>query len=155
MAVLTTVQKTALFAAGTVALLQAGCAGEQASNISPSAVTESSPGTVRSEADSQTFQLTQGSILKTPLSTIIVRPAIGNKDVLRVPGVALQKVGSKRVVYVVLPDDSFRETVVETGKETNDYVEIRRGLKVGDRIVTNGAFSLRSHMIKWQNSKKS
>lgn len=79
----------------------------------------------------------------------------GHKEALCVPKTALQEAGSKKVVYVALPDDTFREAIVETGEETGDYVEIRSGLKQGERIVTSGAFNLRAHVLKWQRTKRS
>lgn len=162
MAVPTTAQKTALLSAGILALLQSGCAEVHEETGNTDIVEGRAPNT----KDGQTFQLTKGSILRTPLSTCIVKPFVytvkqpsdktlqakaadkRQMELLGVPRVALQKAGTKTVVYVALPGDKFRETVVETGEEKNDFVEIRTGLKAGERVVTNGAFSLRSHMTK-------
>ena len=37
---------------------------------------------------------------------------------------------------------------VETGVEQDGLVEVRRGLKAGDHVVTGGAFILKSELLK-------
>lgn len=62
-----------------------------------------------------------------------------------VPVDAVQTVDDDRVVFV--PGDeagAFRAATVTTGDESGGQVEIRAGLEPGDRVVTAGAFDLKS-----------
>lgn len=62
-----------------------------------------------------------------------------------VPVDAVQTVGDDDVVFV--PDNetgAFRAVTVTTGDEGGGQVEIRSGLAPGDRVVTAGAFDLKS-----------
>jgi membrane fusion protein, copper/silver efflux system len=52
--------------------------------------------------------------------------------------------GTEQSVYVALGDGQYELRRVETGRQQGDRVEIRGGLKAGDRVVTAGAFLLDS-----------
>jgi membrane fusion protein, copper/silver efflux system len=52
--------------------------------------------------------------------------------------------GTEQSVYVALGDGQYELRRVETGRQQGDRVEIRSGLKAGDRVVTAGAFLLDS-----------
>lgn len=53
-------------------------------------------------------------------------------------------------VFVKKSEDGFLPTAVETGKEKDGLVEIKRGLVPGDKVVVEGAFLLKSEMMKSQ-----
>lgn len=62
-----------------------------------------------------------------------------------VPVDAVQTIDGEAVVFV--PGDeagAFRVVAVQPGEESGGRVEIRSGLKPGDRVVTAGAFDLKS-----------
>ena len=62
-----------------------------------------------------------------------------------VPVDAVQNVGEDDVVFVPGHEDgAFRAVTVRTGAESKGQVEIRSGLAPGDRLVTTGAFDLKS-----------
>jgi Cu(I)/Ag(I) efflux system membrane fusion protein len=52
--------------------------------------------------------------------------------------------GTQRRVYLALGDGQYQLRQVETGRQEGDRIEIRDGLKAGDRVVTAGAFLLDS-----------
>jgi len=52
--------------------------------------------------------------------------------------------GTQQRVYLALGDGEYELRRVETGRQQGDRVEIRSGLKPGDRVVTAGAFLLDS-----------
>ncbi|MDT0618398.1 MAG: efflux RND transporter periplasmic adaptor subunit [Salinisphaeraceae bacterium] len=62
-----------------------------------------------------------------------------------VPVDAVQTVEDDSVVFVPGDEDgAFRAVTVTTGDEGGGQVEIRSGLAAGDRVVTTGAFDLKS-----------
>jgi cobalt-zinc-cadmium efflux system membrane fusion protein len=63
-----------------------------------------------------------------------------------VPATALQTVGEVQVVYVADPAMSgrFVERVVTTGVSSGGDVTVTGGVTAGERVVTDGAFSLRA-----------
>ncbi len=64
----------------------------------------------------------------------------------RIPRGAVQHVGDRTVVYVADPQQPgrFIERGVRTGEGTGNDVMIVSGLQAGDRIVTDGSFSVRA-----------
>ena len=52
--------------------------------------------------------------------------------------------GTTKRVFVALGDGQYELREVETGWQEGDRVEIRGGLKAGERVVTAGAFLLDS-----------
>ena len=52
--------------------------------------------------------------------------------------------GTTKHVFVALGDGQYELREVETGWQEGDRVEIRGGLKAGERVVTAGAFLLDS-----------
>jgi cobalt-zinc-cadmium efflux system membrane fusion protein len=71
---------------------------------------------------------------------------------LVVPSEAVQRVGSRTVVFI--PEEKepghFEVREVEVGGETAGYARIVSGLKMGERVVTKGSFTLKSQMMKGQ-----
>jgi membrane fusion protein (multidrug efflux system) len=69
---------------------------------------------------------------------------IGKKrEAISVPEKTILSYGSKRFVYVVDKDSKAELREVETGLRKEGSVEILKGLKVGERIVTDGLIKLR------------
>lgn len=64
--------------------------------------------------------------------------------VLAVPRSALQRDGGASIVFVRTDPGRFERRRVETGRATDDLVEILDGLTAGEEVVTEGAFLLRS-----------
>lgn len=67
---------------------------------------------------------------------------------LAVPASAVQLEGDKTVVFVARNESAFEKRVVEIGPETDGFHQALSGLKEGERIVTKGAFTLKSESMK-------
>jgi len=69
-------------------------------------------------------------------------------NVLVIDDGALQTDEDKQIVFVALDDNRFEKRVVKLGLEQRGRVEVLDGLKVGDRVVSEGSFILKSEMLK-------
>ncbi len=67
---------------------------------------------------------------------------------------ALQDMEGQTVVFVARDGKQsgrqFERRVVKLGRKQGELMEIISGLSVGDRVVTNGSFTLKSEMLKSQ-----
>jgi len=72
---------------------------------------------------------------------ILVPPS---SETLYIPKQALIPNSDVNRVVVVVGDGQYRSQAVETGIETGEFVEIRRGLASTDRVVTSGQFLIDS-----------
>lgn len=70
------------------------------------------------------------------------------KPIAVAPVASVQNVDGKFVVFVADGDGRFRVRPVTTGTDTPEGVEIVSGVRAGDRIVTRGAFVLKSELLK-------
>ncbi len=63
---------------------------------------------------------------------------------------AVQRVGEKTVVFVPRDNEpgAFEVREVETGGEVNSYTRIKSGLKLGEKVVTKGSFTLKTLLQK-------
>ena len=68
--------------------------------------------------------------------------------VIVVPDSALQTDEDREVVFVALDGNRFEKRFVVPGIEQRSRVEIREGLKPGEKVVTEGSFVLKSEMLK-------
>ncbi len=76
--------------------------------------------------------------------------AVGSREeVLAVPATAVLQLEGKPTVFKV-EDGKFHPEVIEVGPRHGDFVEVKAGLAVGDEIAVEGAFMLKSLMLKSQ-----
>jgi cobalt-zinc-cadmium efflux system membrane fusion protein len=70
--------------------------------------------------------------------------------VLAVPRAAIQRVDGRSVVFVKGEGEGggFERRLVELGVSTGDEVEIRRGVAVGELVAADGAFLLKSELLR-------
>ena len=66
------------------------------------------------------------------------------EDILIIPREALIRTGENERVILALGEGRFTAQEVVSGIESGDWVEIRRGLEEGDRVVTSGQFLIDS-----------
>jgi RND family efflux transporter MFP subunit len=97
--------------------------------------------TVRAEMENQNYKLKPGMFADI---AIFLNHAT---DVLVVPTDAILDDGDDKIVFVK-QDNKFFLHVIETGAKENNYVEILKGLNVGDLVVTDGNFQLKSKMYE-------
>lgn len=79
-----------------------------------------------------------GQFINVRLQVAVIRGG------LVVPTQAVQRGPDSDYVYVVQPDNTVRMTNVTTGVEVGDtHIVVTKGLKAGDRVVTEGQFRLK------------
>lgn len=67
---------------------------------------------------------------------------------LALPSAAVQEINGERVVFIAHDGGSFEKVTVQTGREQNGLVEITSGLQTGQRVVTRGAFFIKTEFLK-------
>jgi cobalt-zinc-cadmium efflux system membrane fusion protein len=68
------------------------------------------------------------------------------RDGLSVPAAAVMRHEGRAFVFV--PDgDGFRRVDIDTGIESDDFVEVTRGLRAGQQVVDRGTFLLKSELL--------
>jgi Cu(I)/Ag(I) efflux system membrane fusion protein len=65
---------------------------------------------------------------------------IARGERLVVPESAVIYAGKRRVVFLDLGGGKLRPQDIEVGIKTDDYYEVLKGLRAGQRIVTSGNF---------------
>lgn len=69
---------------------------------------------------------------------------------LAVPEPAVQREGKESIVFVAHNEKGFEKRAVELGREGQGYYQVVSGLKLGEKVVTKGAFTLKSEALKSQ-----
>ena len=69
------------------------------------------------------------------------------REVLAVPTSAVMRHEGKSFVFVPDGAERFQRVGVTTGIESGDFVEVTRGLTVGQQVVSRGAFVLKSELL--------
>jgi cobalt-zinc-cadmium efflux system membrane fusion protein len=72
----------------------------------------------------------------------------GTGEALYVPQEALQEMNGHAIVFVASAPDKFHARPVETGARAGGSIAILSGLSAGDKVVSRGAFLLKSEMLK-------
>ncbi len=69
---------------------------------------------------------------------------------LVVPSSAVQRTGDKTVVFVPRDDEpgAFEVREIEAGADINGYTKVIEGLKLGEKVVTKGSFTLKTQLEK-------
>ena len=99
---------------------------------------------VRCEVPNPTTKLKLGMFVSVSLPTIF------NKNALAVPATAIQQVEADKVVFVQRDATHFEKRVVQLGEDTGDWIEIISGLQKGEKVVSQGAFFVKSELLKEQ-----
>jgi len=66
--------------------------------------------------------------------------AVATGPVLSIPRSAVLSTGERSLVFVRSPDGRFTPVDIVIGAQTEDRVEVRRGLTVGDMVVASATF---------------
>ena len=61
---------------------------------------------------------------------------------------ALQTEEDNQIAFVALSDTKFQKRQVKLGMEQRGHVRVLEGLKVGEKVVIDGSFILKSEMLK-------
>lgn len=75
---------------------------------------------------------------------VTILGAAAGKSALFIPREALIRTGTRNAVVLALGDGRFQPVEVVPGEESDDWIEIRHGIKEGDVVVTSGQFLIDS-----------
>lgn len=88
-----------------------------------------------------------GALRADMFATVAI--GVGSSDmVLAVPRGAVIDDGDRRLVYIAEEGGKYEEKVVEVGRIQGDNIEIVSGIESGQKVVTKGAFVLKSERLK-------
>ena len=76
--------------------------------------------------------------------------ATTQSEELVIPSIAMQRLGERTVVFLAEANTPghFKVRAIEVGGESNGFIRVLNGLKVGERVVTNGSFTLKAQLQK-------
>lgn len=72
----------------------------------------------------------------------------GGKPTVTIPSRAVQRIGDESAVFVRISERVFEMHTVELGADDGATVEVTSGLRGGEDVVAQGAFLLKSEMLK-------
>lgn len=76
---------------------------------------------------------------------------IGTIDALAVPNSAILKYGDYNFAYVEVEPHVYEERKIEIGQHNDKYSQVKSGLKLGEKVVSNGGFALLGESIKMRD----
>jgi cobalt-zinc-cadmium efflux system membrane fusion protein len=88
-----------------------------------------------------------GARLKLDMLATVEFPTSMKRAALSVPTDAIQDIEGKPTVFVRTSPSQFSVRTVETGSSSNGRIEIVRGLKEGEPVVSKGAFAVKSVLL--------
>jgi multidrug efflux pump subunit AcrA (membrane-fusion protein) len=71
-----------------------------------------------------------------------------SRAALYIPESAVEDLNGQKVAFVQTGGDAFQVRTLKIGATTNGMVEIIAGISEGERVVTRGAFALKSELLK-------
>jgi membrane fusion protein, heavy metal efflux system len=80
-------------------------------------------------------------------ATAVIRETEGRQTVA-VPADAIQTIDGRPTIFVAEPQGRFRPRALEIGSAIDGLVDVRSGVRAGERIVVTGAFILKSELLK-------
>lgn len=92
------------------------------------------------------IRLSQTSAALQPnmFAEVTILGATAGKSALFIPREALIRTGTRNAVVLALGEGRFQPAEVTPGIESDDWIEIRHGIKAGDVVVTSGQFLIDS-----------
>ena len=92
------------------------------------------------------IRLSQTSAVLKPnmFAEVAILGTAVDKQALFVPREALIRTGTRNAVVLALGSGRFQPVAVTPGVESDDWIEIRHGIKAGDVVVTSGQFLIDS-----------
>jgi membrane fusion protein, heavy metal efflux system len=81
-------------------------------------------------------------------TAIITLPGSAGRPVVVVPDAAIQRVRGQPTAFVEESPGSYLVRRLTLGRQAGDVVEVQAGLQAGERVVTDGAFTLKSLLLK-------
>ncbi|MCS7044676.1 MAG: efflux RND transporter periplasmic adaptor subunit [Bryobacteraceae bacterium] len=90
----------------------------------------------------------RGGLLKPEMYGVVELESGASEEGLYVLQSAIQDINGQPAVFVVVGRGRFEPRPVETGRSIDRLIEIRRGLRSGERVVAEGGFVLKSQLLK-------
>jgi len=87
-------------------------------------------------------------LLKAGMFATVILVIGTRKDVMTIPPNALETEANHTYVFVEVAPGQYARRPVDVGLRSGTAVEVKEGLHAGDRIVTDGAFILKSELEK-------
>jgi len=115
--------------------------------IDPRLNEDTRTGRVRVELANPGERLKSGMFVEVGFQT---NQGAGGGEELMVPSAAVQRIGDRSVVFIPKQGEegTFEAREVELGGEVDGFQRVLSGLKLGDRVVTRGSFTLKTQMLK-------
>jgi multidrug efflux pump subunit AcrA (membrane-fusion protein) len=104
--------------------------------------TESRTVEARIEVNNSDGRLKPGMFADVEITTTILW------DTIVIPDTALQTDEESQIVFVALDGNKFQKRVVKLGMEQRGRAQVIEGLRVGEKVVIEGSFILKSEMLK-------
>lgn len=98
---------------------------------------------VRIVVPNDDLRLRPGQFVNARLS-----PQTGARQALTLPPGAILQVDGRPAAFVQVGADTYELRALETGASNRAAIEIRRGLRAGENVVTEGAFALKSELSR-------
>jgi len=99
---------------------------------------------VRVEIENRAGKLRLGQLVS---ATLLGNTASAGREVLTIPRSALQRLDGKPIVFVK-KDGGFERRSVDPGVSGGDRVEIKKGLEEDEQVAVEGAFLLKSEVLR-------
>ena len=110
-----------------------------------------------------------GAVIDPATRTVMARADVSNPDgrlrpemfaeiillteersVLSIPRAAVQQIGNRQIAFVAQGPRRFESRELTLGQTSTEYVQIVTGLAVGDEVVTQGSYALKSAYLREQ-----
>ena len=101
---------------------------------------------LRATVDNRSEKLLPGMFVKAHVD--VPKPPAEAKAFLAIPQAALQTLEGRPTLFVEIRPGIFERRFVEIGHSFEGFTEVLAGLKVGDLVVTEGSFVLKSEFAK-------
>jgi membrane fusion protein, heavy metal efflux system len=131
------------------AALGSGVVSGRVNYIDPQLNEETRTGRVRINVANPGERLKVGMFVEVGFQTSAAGAGTTGGTELVVPSEAIQRIGERTIVFV--PKDEpgrFEVRDVEVGGEVGEYRRILSGLKLGEKVVTKGSFTLKTQKMK-------
>ncbi len=90
----------------------------------------------------------ESGLLKLEMFATVEIPIGRANSVLAVPISSIQQIDGQPVVFVRVSDNRFQKREVQTGLESQNYTEIRSGLREGEPVADRGSFIVKTAFLK-------
>ena len=116
--------------------------------VAPLVTTETRTVDVRVRVPNRTRDLRPGMSASARFDLPARAPSTSMASQVLVPRAAIQELNQATVVFVPTGDRQFKPQPVTLGSDYGNAVEIVSGVAVGDRIVVQGAFTLKAQAVR-------